>query len=383
MKIRILLGWLPLLGLLFPITSWSAMKTLTVTVVSSSVPEGQGVYLTGNHPVLGDWHPSHVRMERSEEGWIWSGSFPAGSEVAFKVTRGDWDTEALAEDGGVPPDMRVVLDEDMDITLGVPEWKDQRPPVAGGITGEVRYHRNLEGGGAPARDVVVWLPPGYEGGNGHYPVLYMHDGQNVFDPATSFLGIDWGVDETADRLIGEGLIRPVIVVAMNNTPLRREEYGADAEASGAYMSFVVDTVKPMIDSTYRTLPGRDDTFVMGSSMGGCISWLLAWNYPHIFSGAGCLSPAFMFAEILPNLEAYEGPPLNLKVYLDNGGVGMDKDRMQPVIDAFLEILDGKAKAAGIDYAWFLDEEAEHNEAAWAKRVWRPLVYLLGTGDDQP
>jgi predicted alpha/beta superfamily hydrolase len=165
---------------------------------------------------------------------------------------------------------------------------------------------------------------------------------------------------------------------MENTSIRHAEYGAYPDATRAYMDYVIHTVKPMIDATYRTRPGREDTFVMGSSMGGCISWLLAWHHPDVFAGAGCLSPAFMFGNILPDLIAYEGEPKNLRIYLDNGGGGMDRDRMQPVVDDMLSILDGKGEALGLQVSWKLYPEDEHNEAAWAARVHEPLSYLLGT-----
>lgn len=353
------------------------MNRLHVVVTSTNTPPGVDLFLTGDTELLGNWSPAGYALSPAGEGrWEAVLPFEAGQRVAFKITRGSWDTEALDAGGNIPGNHEAVIEGETRMDIEVPAWKDSLASI-GGITGEVRYHRNVEGHGAPARDIIVWLPPGYEEGDARYPVLYMHDGQNVFDPRTSFTGIDWGVDETADRMIREGTLRPCIVVGMYNTADRRDEYGADETKTRAYMDFVVHTVKPMIDAGYRTNPGRDDTFVMGSSMGGCISWLLAWHHPDVFSGAGCLSPAFMFGNIFADLAAYAGEPKNLRIYIDNGGVGMDKDRMQPVIDEILALLPVQGRTAGIDYTWHLFEDAEHNEAAWARRVDLPLAYLLG------
>ena len=361
-------------------TGWTEMNQLHVVVTSTNVPGGASLYLTGNDELLGNWSPGGYALSPAGEGrWEAFLRFDAGRAIEFKVTRGTWESEALDEQGVVPANHTVTIEGETTMTIDVPSWKDSGNPVEGGITGEVRYHQAVEGQGAPPRDIIVWLPPGYEDGQAHYPVLYMHDGQNVFDPRTSFTGIDWGVDEAADKLIREGSIRPCIVVGMYNTPIRRDEYGADETMTHAYMEFVVKTVKPMIDAEYRTLVGRDDTFVMGSSMGGCISWLLAWNYPQVFSGAGCLSPAFMFGNIFNDVASFSGPPKNLRIYLDNGGVGMDRDRMQPALDELLAILPAQAPAIGLDYTWHQFANAEHNEAAWRDRIDLPLTYLLGTG----
>jgi predicted alpha/beta superfamily hydrolase len=178
-------------------------------------------------------------------------------------------------------------------------------------SGVVQRHRDFTSLKMPARYVDVWLPLGYVAdATARYPVIYMHDGQNLFDPATSYGGIDWGIDETITRLMGAGKTGGAIVVGIWNTPQRRAEYmpqkpfGASPllalramwafwswlrPGSDAYLRFLVGEVKPLIDSAYRTLPGRDHTFVMGSSMGGLISLYALEEYPQVFGGAGCLS----------------------------------------------------------------------------------------------
>lgn len=251
------------------------------------------------------------------------------------------------------------------------------PGPVGVVTGTLKFHPDIGGPGVPSRMVTVWLPPCYdEEPSRRYPVLYMHDGQNCFDARRAAFGMEWGMDETATRLIGEGRLEHLIIVAMDNHGAKRFEEYSDAPEGRAYRDYVVQVVKPMIDRTYRTRPEREHTAVMGSSMGGCVSFLLAWEHPEVFFGAGCVSPAFFdpdFARV--KNDPGEGKPIRL--YLDNGTVGLEK-KLQKGIDRMLALLPQKGFQEGRDYLWYLDAGAEHNEKAWAARVWRPLEFLFGT-----
>lgn len=152
------------------------------------------------------------------------------------------------------------------------------------------------------RDVAVYFPPGYEEGSARYPVLYMQDGQNAFDPATAYGGTDWGLAQTCDRLIAAGEMAPVIIVAPYNTSGRVDEYTpvADARYGGgngdAYGRFLSDELKPFVDARFRTRPEAGNTAIMGSSLGGLISVHLALTRPDMFSRAAALSPSLWWAE---------------------------------------------------------------------------------------
>jgi predicted alpha/beta superfamily hydrolase len=247
------------------------------------------------------------------------------------------------------------------------------------MIGYIERHTLMQGGVILPRDVLVWLPPGYGSPSGQrYPVLYMQDGQNIFEEGNSLSGLSWQADETAGRLMLEGRIRKAIIVALYNTEDRQEEYG-DTEKGRAYMQFVVEKVKAVIDGTYRTVSGRSGTFVMGSSMGALISFLLAWNHPEVFSAAACLSPAFVYGgnSVIPLVRGYRGPRKEIRLYVDNGTVGLDRD-LQKGCDEMMEALREKGFVLGRDVEWYLDEGAEHSEAAWSRRLWRPLSFLLGT-----
>jgi enterochelin esterase-like enzyme len=357
---------------------------ITFKVTAQNVPAGAKLFIVGNDEKLGEWDPSAVALGKQDDGsWVGTFAFPAGGRLEYKITRGSWETEAVGADGTVPGNFTLNVQGNETVNITVANWrdilhKDSVRKVEGQITGLVKYHRQMEGEGIKPRDVIVWLPPGYEKNlEKRYPVLYVHDGQNAFDPATSSTGVDWQIDETADRLIREGKLQEIIVVGIYNTADRNREY-SDTPQGRAYMRFIVEKLKPFIDKEYRTEPEREHTAVMGSSLGGLISFLLAWNYPQVFSQAACLSPAFVYREInVPSLvENYTGANKRIRIYMDVGGVGLEK-QLQPGCDAMLHTLEAHGFKMDENLEWYRDPEAEHNERAWSKRVWRPLLFMYG------
>jgi len=247
------------------------------------------------------------------------------------------------------------------------------------------------------REVDVWLPPGYAAGRGRFPVVYMHDGQNLFDPATSFAGVDWDVGGTMSRLIAAGAVREAIVVGIWNTPLRDREYMPErplampraAEIrrdlvedepllSDAYLRFLTTELKPVIDAAYRTAPGRADTFILGASLGALISLYALTEHPRIFGGAGCLSPHWPAGEgiIIDYLEGALPSPEGHRLYFDHGTEGIDAEygSYQRWVD---EVMQAAGYVEGRDWMTRVFPGAEHSEAAWRERVHLPLTFLLG------
>ncbi|MEX1276079.1 MAG: alpha/beta hydrolase-fold protein [Bacteroidota bacterium] len=246
------------------------------------------------------------------------------------------------------------------------------------ILGIVQYHRGVRGEGLQyERDLIVWLPPSYERKKRkRYPVLYLHDGQNMFDPTTSFLGYDWQADETVDALIRTGRIEEIIMVGLSNTPDRLSEYSA-TELGRSYARFIVSLVKPFIDTMYRTKPDRGNTAVMGSSMGGLISLLMVWWYPEVFSQAGCISTALARDEdrqLFEEIESSSGGKKRLRIYLDVGGL---ERALIPGYRTMAALLRKKGYRRGKDLEYFFDRRGAHNERAWANRLWRPLTFMFG------
>jgi predicted alpha/beta superfamily hydrolase len=367
-----------LLGCFMVNMSNFASENVSVTIIvhtPSSTPSDAQLFISGNHKLAGDWNPGLFKLEKiSDSKWSIILKLPKELFFEFKITRGSWTTQAIYKDGEMPSNISLMVNSDTTLMLTPLSWQDINFKLSGGIKGVVKYHEELIGEGLNyPRDLIVWLPPSYETDTlKRYPVLYMHDGQNVFDPATSFIGYDWHVDEVADSLIKAGKINEMIVVGVYNTPDRGDEY-SDTKLGRAYMKFLVEKVKPSIDVTYRTLPDRANTSTMGSSMGGLISFLLVWNYGEIFSQAGCLSPVFRDA-LTKSVETYKGPDKWIRIYIDNGGVGLDKE-LQPGCDKMLISLKSIGYSLNNNLEWYLDANAEHNEHAWAARVWRPLLFM--------
>jgi enterochelin esterase-like enzyme len=272
------------------------------------------------------------------------------------------------------------------------------PAIA--ATGTLDSYQDVPSKHVAARNVDVWLPPGYaQNPRKRYPVLYMHDGQNLFDPSLSFYTqTDWGLDEAMTRLIAEGGVREAIVVGIWSTPLRLQEYmprkpvGGDSLPIGvegmgelpvsdivsdAYLAFLVGELKPFIDETYRTRRGRDDTFIMGSSMGGLISLYAVAEYPQVFGGAGAVSTHWPIGNgiVIDWLAKHLPDPRTHRLYFDHGTATLDA-QYAPYQQRMDAIVRTQGYVEGRNFMTRVFEGAEHSERAWRQRVDIPLVFLL-------
>jgi predicted alpha/beta superfamily hydrolase len=222
-----------------------------------------------------------------------------------------------------------------------------------------------------ARNVVVYLPPSYATSRGRYPVLYMHDGQNLFDGETSFAGVEWQVDETMHMLSGEGI--EAIVVGVWNTEKRKSEYNPFTNwwkgRGEAYLAFLADTLKPMIDDAYRTRVDREGTGVMGSSLGGLISLYAFFKRPDVFGFAGAMSPAFWVGGGGMHDFVRKLPFVAGRIYMDHGTREYDPQRMRDALTA-------KGYRLVENLMFVKEQDGEHNEAAWARRLPDALRFLL-------
>ncbi|MEH0153822.1 alpha/beta hydrolase-fold protein [Limibacter armeniacum] len=376
MKINILTGCL--LILLFACSSEDKVN-VKIVLESPELEADTEVYITGNDSLLGNWNPGKVKMKAKGNGqWEKTVAVLPETPLAFKFTLGSWEREGADANGQPLPDNSLKVHADTSVSYAVNFWRNgEKIPVEGQVTGIVKYHKAVRGKGLQPRDLIVWLPPNYDDEEGkNYPVLYMHDGQNIFDPNTASFKVDWRVDETADSLIRRELIEPIIIVGIYNTTDRSKEY-IPGKKGTAYMDFVVNTVKPMIDEKYRTLPDREHTATGGSSAGGIISFMLMWEYNEVFSKAICMSPAFKIQDIdfVDDVLDYTGPQKDIKVYIDNGGVELE-EKLQPGVDEMLKALKSKGYKEGEDFWWRHDPKAKHFESAWAKRMPDALEVLF-------
>jgi predicted alpha/beta superfamily hydrolase len=273
-------------------------------------------------------------------------------------------------------------------------------------SGRVERHADFPSQFVTPRNVDVWLPDGYTPKK-KYAVLYMHDGQMLYDATTTWNKQEWEVDETAGKLIKTGAIRDCIVVGIWNIPdmrrsnyfpakatsyidqvyldsLKSIEWNNALPTSDAYLSFIVRELKPFIDKTYSTHTDKANTFIGGSSMGGLISLYAICEYPAVFGGAICISTHWpgslqvqgteipeallkYFRKHLPN-------PRSHKIYFDHGTETLDK-----AYQSFQEVMDKNMRKRGYDKDHWMSKvfkDADHSEISWAARLEIPLVFML-------
>lgn len=250
------------------------------------------------------------------------------------------------------------------------------------------------------RHIDIWLPPSYHTQPEiHYPVLYMHDGQNLFNKKEAFAKVDWGVVPAMNRLLREGKVRETIIVGIWNTEKRFQEllpwkplsetkrgqflyqkhqHEMGEVYSDGYLKYLVEEIKPQIDVQFRTLSGQSDTFVMGSSMGGLISLYAICEYPQVFGGAGCVSTHWpILKQLMINyLKAHLPDPVTHKIYFDFGTEGLDTDYEPYQIKVDRVMLKGGYQE-GVNWLTRKFVGDSHHESYWRKRVHIPLRFLLG------
>jgi predicted alpha/beta superfamily hydrolase len=265
------------------------------------------------------------------------------------------------------------------------------------VIGTLHRHAGFPSASVEPRNVDVWLPPGCStDGDSRFPVIYMHDGQNLFDPQLASGGVDWGVDEAITRLIETGDIGGSIVVGIWNiegerwreyiprkalasrsaVEIFRSQAGGEP-LSDRYLRFLVEELKPFVDRTYRALPGRETTFVMGSSMGGLISLYALCEYPRVFKGAGCLSTHWPAGDgiIIEYLRRALPLPGAHRLYFDYGTETLDAEYEDYQLQADAVMRDAGYRE-GVDWVTHKYPGAEHSERSWRERVHVPLRFLL-------
>lgn len=258
------------------------------------------------------------------------------------------------------------------------------------LTGDIRTHKGFHSRFlTPDRDIIVYLPPGYEQDKKkRYPVLYLHDGQNLFDGATSFIpGLEWRVDETAQTLIESKEIKPLIIVGIYNTGKDRiDEYTPTLDAkvkmggkADLYGRMLVEELKPFIDSNYRTLRGPKETGLGGSSLGALVSLYLGMKYSQVFGKLAVVSPSVWWdnRKIVRDVQALGKRP-HTRIWMDIGTKEGDTPADATKDTRTLrDALVAKGWKENADLKYFEAEGAEHNEQAWAERVGPMLKFLFG------
>lgn len=373
------------------------------------------IYLASSHNGWNPGDPSRKLTQRSDGRWQIVMSKPTiDSRIGFKFTRGNWDTEELDADLKVIDNRLLPLLDASKIKDGeapiiefvVPKWGDQRPrgaeamknspyraiKVAGGRISRLQ----VVGGGVPVtRDLLVWLPPGYDdeaNAARTYPVLYMNDGQNIFEAPAGVPG-EWGADETATKLIKEGAVEPMIIVGIPNAGADRvAEYLpvavlADVTPRGdAYVGFVVREVMPRVERAFRVKTGPEHTAMGGSSLGGLISLYAGMKHPGVFGKVLAESPSVRLRGQDVWRLAFDGFTKGPRVIVmamggkemgDGADAAAQNESLVASYNAFKDWL--AERKIGEEFDSMIDDEAAHNEGAWAERFPRALKALFPAG----
>jgi predicted alpha/beta superfamily hydrolase len=257
-------------------------------------------------------------------------------------------------------------------TTAVPGTREIHP-VFNELRGRITEPIQIPGAfGCETHRIRAYVPPGHEENPFmRFPVVYMHDGTNLFFPDESFLGTTWNVQGTLDALDSMNVIDPVLVVAIEPVD-RTREY--TTEGNDNYGRYIAECLKPVADAKAHTLTGPENTIVMGSSLGGLVSLHLAWSRPDVFGGAACLSSTFAFDdELFRRISAEKKKPI--RIYLDSGS---PKDNFEATL-AMRNLLLKKGYRWGHDLIHFVHPGAKHHESAWAMRLHLPLQYFFGRG----
>jgi len=369
-------------------TAWhppKGEKNVTVTFIVSVpgyTPQNASVYIAGD---FNGWNPEdeRFRLKRLPDGrWAINLTFPYGTVISFKFTRGSWETVEVGPAGGEIPDRHFVFRKSGVYELRVYNWRDHFEEATHTISGNVKVFKMFSPQLNRTVRVWVYLPPDYgKNEKKRYPVLYMLDGQNLFDNATAFAG-EWGVDETLEELYNKTGFS-IIVVGIDNggerrideyAPWKNERYGKGGEGN-ATLEFIVENLKPYIDALYRT--ERGETGIMGSSLGGLLALYAGFAYPDTFRYVGAMSPSLWFnPEIYGFIENAERGPEKIYLYW---GTSEGSDPREMIEDGrkLVEVLKEKGYVEGRNLKVVVEEGGEHNERYWGRHFAEAVTWLFG------
>jgi predicted alpha/beta superfamily hydrolase len=351
------------------------------------------VYLIGNLASLGKWKRFQKKLEKVDERTYKTQlRVPRNQEINFKVSLGDWRSIQKNKRFGEVSNNTLLAEKS-----GIHHFTVEN---FGGFECESESHSRVGNfkvlRNFPSRylgnhrNVLVYLPPSYaKEPERSFPVLYMHDGNNLFDRQTAFMGVEWEVDERAEELMKKNLMREIIIVGINNTAARMEEYTPirSKQHGGGngqdYLKFITRELAPTINRKFRTLKGPENTGIMGSSLGGLISLYAGFDFDDHFGLIGAISPSLWWADNYMEKE-FMGKfreKKNLKIWMDMGTLeGVNSlGQSQAVSDTrrMQKLLLRMGYVQGEDLYYFEHRGATHDEASWAERIHLPLLYLFG------
>ncbi|NJB84355.1 metallo-beta-lactamase class B [Lewinella marina] len=373
--------------LLLCLCSWtlSAQLILRISELPASTPDPVTLYVAGN---FNGWAPGNAdyQMKQNADGKWELRLDLAAATYEYKITRGDWATVEGTAQGNNRPNRSVTYAGGEQVeAIAIAGWEDgggggaQPSTAAENVTvlDAAFYMPQLD----RHRRIMLYLPPDYAISNRRYPVLYMHDGQNLFDMATSFSG-EWEVDETLNALHAAG-DPGVIVVGIDNggserinelTPYANARYGGGR--GDDYVDFIVETLKPHVDANFRTLDGAEHTGIMGSSLGGLITLYAAAKYPQVFGRAGVFSPSLWYTGDIYDFVAEAGRQAPQRYYFLAGyGENSASNRVTDDVVAMAQLL-SEAGFSEDELRTELHQDGQHSEWYWAREFSAAYQWLF-------
>lgn len=366
----------------------SAQVTIIVDQVPENTPKNATVFISGDFE---GWSGGKKEHQLNKKEGNYTITLPKElKQIQFKFTLGSWKSVECSIKGSSIENRSYTFNKSNDtLRVKIAGWDHlfEKRITSTAAKNVSVLAKDFE---IPQlnrkRRVWVYLPPGYEKSNESYPVVYMHDGQNIFDANASFSG-EWGVDETLNKLFNEKNLK-LIVVGIDNggakrldeySPWKNKKYGGGE--GNAYLEFIVKILKPYIDSNYKTLKGKENTAIFGSSMGGLISHYAGLKYPGVFGKIGVYSPAFWFA---PEINEYAKAHGNIKdsqIYFLAGGKEGGNTRYKEInqtvqgMNSMIRIL----KTHGFPLENIQSKvvpNGKHNEALWRNNFEEAILWLF-------
>ncbi len=358
-----------------------AQFTLRIMVDKVATKTADDIYVSGS---FNNWDPNNAKYKLKPFGTSRRGivlnDLPLG-KVQFKITRGSWDKVEVTADGKEIENREADINADLTQTIQVAGWKDNYPdkPKPNTASPQVSlldtafYMPQLQ----RSRRIWIYLPKSYATSHKNYPVIYMNDGQNLFNEQTASFG-EWGVDETLDSLQAKKGIESIVIGIDNGGDKRLTEYNPYdnakyGKAEGRqYVAFIAETLKPYIDKKFRTVADRAHTFIAGSSMGGLISMYAVIAYPKVFGGAGVFSPSFALAPAIYDDAVKASFTGVMPVFYFYAG-GQEGGLMVPDLDKMVNVIQTKG---AYQTRRIMAPLGKHNEATWRREFPGFVTFIL-------
>lgn len=370
-----------LIILLLSFTTLLSIGQITIIVdeVPDNTPNLDQVYIAGD---FNKWTPNATPLAKMADGRFKITLPVFKKEIEFKFTRGSWDKVECRSDGSFLSNRVLAISTKAEAHFVIEAWNDlYKNPTNGTANDQVSvindsfYIPQLK----QYRRVSVYLPSDYENSNENYPVLYMHDGQNLFDNLTAYNG-EWKVDETLTKLEKDKHLK-LIVIAIDNgesarideyTPWSHKKYGGGS--GDKYVEFLVNDLKPYVDKNYRTKPQREFTGIMGSSLGGLISMYAIMEHQNTFGRAGVFSPSFWFSnQAYEQVKANKSKSDDTKIYMIMGK--QEGGNMVKGIKKMTKTLK-KSGYTSDQYQSIIHEDGTHSEWYWAREFEQAVLWLF-------